>query len=74
MFQVTEALESQGGEVVYDGTRKGSGNGKGVLGRWLQRPLQDGKAGRRNGAGPGAQLGREICDPEDKLILEPTWP
>lgn len=54
--------------------KKGSGNGKGVLGRWLRRPLQDGKAGRWNEAGPGAQLGREICDPEDKLVLEPVWP
>lgn len=33
-----------------------------------------GKGGRGAGEGPGAQPGREIYDPEDKLIVEMTWP
>lgn len=43
--------------------------GKGLC--WL---MQDGKGGKGAGAGLGAQLGREIYDPEDRLIVEMMWP
>lgn len=57
--------------VIYDGTWKGKWEW-GVLGRWLWR--QDGRAGSWEEAGLGDLLGREICDPEDKLVLEPMRP
>lgn len=54
---------------------KRSNNGKWYLGKMAVLVYTwEGGGGRGAGEGPGAQPGREIYDPEDKLIVEMMWP